>query len=54
MVSPIVKLATMAGIKYRMTTAILKQETWKVNHKRVEQIWRKQGLKVLIIDDNLV
>ena len=25
---------------------MLKQEGWEVNHKRVERIWRKEGLKV--------
>ena len=25
---------------------MLKQENWKVNHKKVERIWRKEGLKV--------
>jgi len=27
-------------------TALLKQEGWTVNHKRVERIWRQAGLKV--------
>jgi len=27
-------------------TAMLHREGWKVNHKRVERIWREQGLKV--------
>jgi len=27
-------------------TAMLRQESWQVNHKRVERIWRKEGLKV--------
>jgi hypothetical protein len=27
-------------------TAMLKQEGWTVNHKRVERIWREAGLKV--------
>jgi putative transposase len=26
--------------------AMLKQDGWRVNHKRVERIWRQQGLKV--------
>ena len=25
---------------------MLRQEGWKVNHKRVERIWRREGLKV--------
>jgi len=27
-------------------TAMLRQEGWSVNHKRVERIWREEGLKV--------
>jgi len=43
----IVELATRYGrYGYRRITALLKQENWKVNHKRVERIWRKEGLKV--------
>ena len=43
----IINLATRYGrYGYRRITALLKQEGWKVNHKRVERIWRKEGLKV--------
>lgn len=31
---------------YRRITALLRAEGWLVNHKRVERIWRQQGLKV--------
>ena len=31
---------------YRRITALLQMEGWKVNHKRVERIWRTEGLKV--------
>jgi transposase InsO family protein len=31
---------------YRRITALLKHEGWRVNHKRVERIWRREGLKV--------
>lgn len=31
---------------YRRITAMLKEEGWKVNHKRVERIWREEALKV--------
>jgi len=31
---------------YRRVTALLRAEGWKVNHKRVERIWRQEGLKV--------
>ena len=27
-------------------TALLRNEGWRVNHKRVERIWRQEGLKV--------
>ena len=31
---------------YRMVTGMLRAEGWVVNHKRVERIWREEGLKV--------
>ena len=31
---------------YRRITALLQHSGWKVNHKRVEMIWRREGLKV--------
>ena len=31
---------------YRRITALLRREGWTVNHKRVERIWRREGLKV--------
>jgi len=43
----IVALASEYGrYGYRRNTAMLRQEGWKVNHKRVERIWRREGLKV--------
>jgi len=45
----IVVLATKYGrYGYRRITALLNnnEHGWKVNHKRVERIWRKEGLKV--------
>ena len=43
----IVRLAEQYGrYGYRRITALLKTEGWQVNHKRVERIWREQGLKV--------
>lgn len=43
----IVRLATSYGrYGYRRITALLHSEGWKVNHKRVERIWREQGLRV--------
>jgi putative transposase len=31
---------------YRRVTAMLRGEGWHLNHKRVERIWRQEGLKV--------
>lgn len=31
---------------YRRITALLRLEGWRVNHKRVERIWRSEGLRV--------
>ncbi len=31
---------------YRRITALLRRDGWQVNHKRVERIWRQEGLKV--------
>ncbi len=43
----IIELATRYGhYGYRRITAMLRQENWIVNHKRVEGIWRREGLKV--------
>lgn len=43
----IIALATQYGrYGYRRITALLQTEGWAVNHKRVERIWRKEGLKV--------
>jgi len=43
----IVRLASQYGrYGYRRITAMLRAEGWSVNHKRVERIWRREGLKV--------
>ena len=43
----IISLASKYGrYGYRRITAMLKAEGWRVNHKRVERIWRQEGLKV--------
>lgn len=43
----IVRLASRYGrYGYRRITAMLHAEGWRVNHKRVERIWRQEGLKV--------
>ncbi len=43
----IVRLASEYG-RYgaRRVTALLQHEGWRVNHKRVERIWRREGLRV--------
>jgi putative transposase len=46
-VGQIVSLATRYGrYGYRRITALLRNDGWEVNHKRVERIWRQEGLKV--------
>jgi transposase InsO family protein len=43
----IVMLAAKYGrYGYRRVTALLRRGGWLVNHKRVERIWRREGLKV--------
>ncbi len=39
-----IKIADQYG--YRRITALLRADGWRVNHKRVERIWREEGLKV--------
>ena len=47
LVSRMVELATRYGrYGYRRITALLRWEGWRVNHKRVERLWRREGLKV--------
>jgi putative transposase len=43
----VVELAGQYGrYGYRRITALLQQEGWRVNHKRVERLWSREGLKV--------
>lgn len=43
----VVQLACKYGrYGYRRITALLNRNGWRVNHKRVERIWRQEGLKV--------
>lgn len=43
----IIRLAGLYGrYGYRRITALLRAEGWIVNHKRVERIWREEGLRV--------
>ena len=42
-----VELATQYGrYGYRRITAMLRRDGWIVNHKRVQRLWRREGLKV--------
>jgi putative transposase len=43
----IIRLASKYGrYGYRRITALLKREGFRVNHKRVERVWREESLKV--------
>ncbi len=43
----IVQLARAYGwYGFLRITVLLRQEGWRVNHTRVERIWREEGLKV--------
>jgi len=46
----IIEMKRLAGrhprYGYRFITAKLRQEGWQVNHKRVQRLWRKEGLQV--------
>jgi len=43
----IIELASQYGrYGYRRVTALLQGGSWQVNHKKVERIWRREGLKV--------
>jgi transposase InsO family protein len=47
LVQDIVRLARQYGrYGYRRVSELLHREGWRVNHKRVERIWRAEGLKV--------
>ena len=43
----IIRLVTNYGrVGYRMVTCMLRNEGIQINHKRVERIWRQEGLKL--------
>jgi putative transposase len=47
LVSRMVALATQYGrYGYRRIMVMLRREGWHVNHKRVERLWRREGLKI--------
>ena len=42
-----IELASQFGrYGYRRVTELLQREGWRVNHKRIERLWRQEGLKV--------
>ena len=47
LVARLIELATQYGrYGYRRITGLLRGEGWTVNHKRIERLWRREGLKV--------
>ena len=47
LVRDMTRLATQYGrYGYRRVTELLHGEGWTVNHKRIERLWRREGLKV--------
>jgi transposase InsO family protein len=47
LIKRMIELATKYGrYGYRRITALLQREGFQVNHKRVERLWRNEGLKV--------
>ena len=47
LIQAVVDLAKQYGrYGYRRITALLRADGWRCNHKRVERIWRTEGLKV--------
>ena len=47
LIREMVGLATQYGrYGYRRVTKLLHREGWQVNHKRIERLWRQEGLKV--------
>ena len=47
LVKRMVELASQHGrYGHRLITGLLSNEGWKVNHKRIERLWHREGLKV--------
>ena len=43
----LIRLAKQYGrYGYRKITQLMKMEGWQINHKRVERIWREEGLQL--------
>ena len=47
LIESMIELATKYGrYGYRRITALLQREGFQINHKRVERLWRQEGLKI--------
>ncbi|MCH7640270.1 MAG: IS3 family transposase [Bacteroidetes bacterium] len=47
LVTQMIEWATRYGrYGYRRITGLLRWDGWRVNHKRIERLWRREGLKV--------
>jgi len=47
LVARMVELASQFGrYGYRWITGLHRLDGWQVNHKRVERLWRREGLKI--------
>ncbi len=47
LVAQMIELASEYGrYGYRRITVLLRNDGWQVNHKRIERLWRREGLKV--------
>ena len=47
LVADMIELARQYGrYGYRRIAALLRQAGWQVNDKRIERLWRQEGLKV--------
>jgi len=40
------KACNFGRVGYRMVTDMIRNEGTRINHKRVERIWREEGLKL--------
>jgi len=46
LVAQMIELASEYGrYGYRRMTALLRYYGWQVNHKRIERLWRREGLR---------
>jgi hypothetical protein len=43
-----IELVEYGRYRYRRIAALLRDAGWQVNDKRIERLWRREGLKVLM------